>query len=192
LALVIGADCHSRVVNPADKQTFPLFGDGAGAVLIGPGNRDQGLVAYAVGSDGSGADLLYRPMGGSRLPFPDGKDDQRRFMYMDGRPVFKWAVRMLNDTVRDVLRFAEVSLDDVDLVVFHQANARIISAAVEDLEIDPAKVFNNLDRYGNTAAASIPLAMDEAHQQGRIRPGDLILTSGFGGGLAWGTALVRW
>jgi 3-oxoacyl-[acyl-carrier-protein] synthase-3 len=193
LVLVIGADCNSRVVNPADKRTFPLFGDGAGAVLLTPGNDRQGLVSYALGSDGSGADLLCRVMGGSRLPFSaDPSTDGLHFLKMEGRPIFKWAIRVLAQTVGEVLEAANVTLDQVDLLIFHQANMRIINSAVSNLGIDRAKVFNNLDRYGNTSSASIPLALDEAFRQGRIHRGDLILFSGFGAGLAWGTVLMRW
>jgi 3-oxoacyl-[acyl-carrier-protein] synthase-3 len=111
---------------------------------------------------------------------------------MEGRPVFKWAVRVIEDTVRDVLQRAGTTLNEVDLVILHQANLRIIDAAVKVLRIDPAKVFNNLDRYGNTAAGSIPLALDEAYREGRIRPGSRVLVSGFGAGLAWATALIQW
>ncbi|NUQ62346.1 MAG: ketoacyl-ACP synthase III [Pirellulales bacterium] len=193
LVLVIGADCNSRVVNPADQRTYPIFGDGAGAVLIAPGSPDQGLLAFAIGSDGSGADLICRKMGGSRMPFTyDPSSNGLHYMYMDGRPVFKWAINLLRETTADVLRTAGMSLDDVDLVIFHQANMRIISSAVKELRIDPAKVFNNLQRYGNTSAGSIPLALDEAFREGRIRRGDRILFSGFGAGLAWGTVLMRW
>lgn len=193
LALVIGADCNSRVVNPSDERTFPLFGDAAGAVLLAAGTEDQGLLSYAVGSDGSGADLLCRPMGGSRLPFTQAADnDLRHFLHMEGRPIFKWAIRMLRETISETLRAADMTLDDVDLVIFHQANIRIINSAVQDLGIDAAKVFNNLERYGNTSAASIPLALDEAFRAGRIQPGSHVLFSGFGAGLAWGTVLMRW
>lgn len=190
-ALVIGAECNSRIVNPDDERTYPIFGDGAGAVVLGAGGGCQGLVSYAVGADGSGADLLCRPMGGARL-LHVSEDDPRRWLTMAGRPVFKWAIRILGSTIRDVLQAADVTLDDVDLVVLHQANVRIIDAAVQGLGIDPRKVFNNLHRYGNTAAASIPLALDEAQAQGLIQPGSLVLMSGFGGGLCWGTALWRW
>jgi len=192
-ALVIGADCNSRVVNPADRRTYPLFGDAAGAVLLAPGGDSQGLLSYAVGSDGSGADLLCRRMGGSRLPYSaDAVENGAHFLHMEGRPIYKWAIRQLAATTAEVLDDAGVTLDDVDLVIFHQANMRIINSAVKNLGIDPGKVFNNLDRFGNTSSASIPLALDEAFQQGRIKPGDQILFSGFGGGLAWGTVLIRW
>jgi 3-oxoacyl-[acyl-carrier-protein] synthase-3 len=190
-ALVVGADCNSRIVNPDDERIYPIFGDGAGAAVLAAGGPAQGLVCYAVGSDGRGADLLCRPMGGARL-LHVGDDDPRRWLHLEGRPIFKWAVRTIVSTVTDVLRSAQLTLDDVDLLVLHQANLRIIDAAVQNLGVDPRKVYNNVDRYGNTAAASIPLALAEAQGQGFIRPGSLVLVSGFGGGLCWGTALLRW
>jgi 3-oxoacyl-[acyl-carrier-protein] synthase-3 len=191
--LVIGADCNSRVVDPKDVQTFPLFGDAAGAVLLGPGSKDQGLVAYAVGADGSGADLLHRKVGGARFPFTlDTQQNGSFYLKMEGRPVFKWAIRLQAQTISEVIQAANVRLEEIDLFIFHQANMRIIQSAVESLGINPDKVFNNVDRYGNTSSASIPLALDEAHRQGRIQRGDLLLLSGFGAGLAWGTVLLRW
>jgi 3-oxoacyl-[acyl-carrier-protein] synthase-3 len=193
LVLVIGADCNSRMVNPADRQTYPLFGDAAGAVLLAAGGPSQGLLCYAVGSDGAGAELLCRPMGGSREPFQvAGGEAGRHFLHMEGRPVFKWAIRLLHETIGEVLAAANMTLEEVDLVIFHQANMRIIHAVVEQLGLDPARVVNNVDRFGNTSSASIPLALDEAFRQGRIRPGNHILFSGFGAGLAWGTVLMRW
>jgi 3-oxoacyl-[acyl-carrier-protein] synthase-3 len=189
--LVIGADCNSRMVNPADKQTYPLFGDAAGAVVLAPGAIDQGILAYAVGSDGSGAELICRPTGGARAPF-SAANPSGHFLRMDGRPVFKWAIRTLKETIGEVLDSADMNLADIDLVVFHQANMRIINAAVEELGMPPDKVFNNLDRYGNTSSASIPLALDEAYRMGRIHPGNHVLFSGFGAGLTWGTVLMRW
>jgi 3-oxoacyl-[acyl-carrier-protein] synthase III len=190
-ALVIGADCNSRMVNPADKQTYPLFGDAAGAVVLAPGSTDQGILAYAVGSDGGGAELICRPAGGAREPFSADKPCGH-FLRMDGRPVFKWAIRTLRETIGEVLDATGMTLGDIDLVVFHQANMRIINAAVEELGMEPGRVFNNLDRYGNTSSASIPLALDEAHRQGRVRRGQHVLFSGFGAGLTWGTVLMRW
>jgi 3-oxoacyl-[acyl-carrier-protein] synthase-3 len=189
--MVIGADCNSRMVNPADKQTYPLFGDAAGAVVLAPGSADQGILAYAVGSDGSGADLICRPSGGAREPISAANIDGH-FLRMDGRPVFKWAIRTLKETIGEVLNSAGLRLSDVDLVVFHQANMRIINAAVEELDMPTSKVFNNLDRYGNTSSASIPLALDEAYRLGRVRRGQHVLFSGFGAGLTWGTVLMRW
>ncbi len=127
------------------------------------------------------------------MPFSaDAASDSLHFLKMEGKPVFKWAIRVLAETISDVLQASQKTLDDVDLVIVHQANMRIINSVVKDLGIDPQKVFNNLDRYGNTSAASIPLALDEAYREGRISPGNLILFSGFGAGLAWGTVLMRW
>jgi len=193
LALIIGAECNSRLTDPNDRSTYPLFGDGAGAVLISPGSQRQGLLSFAIGADGSGADLLCCQMGGAQLPFStDPKLAGLQYLQMEGRAIFKWAIRMLGETIGDVLSAADAKLDEVDLVVFHQANSRIIDSTVNMLGIDESKVFKNLDRYGNTSAASIPLALDEAHRAGRIKSGDLVLLSGFGAGLAWGTILMRW
>ena len=127
------------------------------------------------------------------MPFsPNGVSDGLHFMQMQGRPVFKWAIRMLEETISEVLEAAHCTLADVNLVIFHQANMRIISSIVKVLGIDEGKVINNLHNFGNTSSASIPLALDEAYQQGRIERGDLVLFSGFGAGLAWGTVLMRW
>ena len=193
LALVVGADMMSRTVDPEDKRTFPLFGDGAGAVLLGVGDEQQGFLSYTLGSDGAGAEMLCIPAGGSREPTSaDSFASKRHFLRMAGRPVFKWAVRIVVDSILDVLCQAGLTPDDLDLVALHQANSRIINAVVDDLGIDRQKVVTNVDRYGNTSAASIPLVLDEAQAQGRIRRGDLVLISGFGAGLTWATAVVRW
>lgn len=193
LALVIGGDCNSRIVDPQDQRTAPLFGDGAGAVLLGRGDAQQGLVCYQMGSDGSGGSLLDRPSGGSRQPArPEDIDAGLHYLKMDGRNVFKWAVRVLTDTIELMLEKTGLRADDVDLFVLHQANIRIINHAMQQLGIPPEKVFNNLEKYGNTSGGSIPIALDEAVQAGRIQRGDTILMSGFGGGLSWGTSLFRW
>jgi 3-oxoacyl-[acyl-carrier-protein] synthase-3 len=193
LALVIGADCNSRVINPADRKTYPLFGDGAGAVLLARGGADQGLAAYTLGADGSGMQLLYRPIGGSRRPFDqDRSDGQLWYVQMDGRPVFKWAVRVLEDTIGEVLGESRRGVGDIDLWLLHQANVRIIDAAVANIGIDRRRVVVHLDRYGNTSAASVPIALDEAIREGRIRRGSDLVMSGFGAGLSWGTAVFRW
>jgi len=192
-ALVIGGDCNSRVINPKDQKSFPLFGDGAGAVLLAPGGRDQGLVAYQLGSDGSGADFLSRPACGSRIP-PSAAALEKGLHYltMDGRAIFKWAVRILADSALAVLAHADCKVADIRWFVPHQANVRIIHAASDVLGFDRNAVFKNLERYGNTSAGSIPIALDEINRDGAIQRGDLLLTSGFGAGLNWGTALWRW
>ncbi len=193
LALVIGGDCNSRILNPDDIKTYPLFGDGAGAVLLARGRADQGLLAFSLGSDGGGGDLLSRPACGSRLPpTPELLAKGLHYMHMDGRAVFRWAVAILCDTIQDVLSASGLAAGDIDLYVPHQANIRIINAATDVLHIPRQRVYNNLDRYGNTSAGSVPVALDEAVAEGRLRPGQLAVLSGFGAGLTWGTAVMRW
>jgi 3-oxoacyl-[acyl-carrier-protein] synthase-3 len=193
LALIIGGDCNSRILNPNDIKTYPLFGDGAGAVLMTRGRPDQGLLSYSLGSDGGGGDLLSRPACGSRLPpTPELLSKGLHYMHMDGRAVFRWAVAILCDTIQDVLKASDLKTSDIDLYIPHQANIRIINAAIDVLHVPRNRVFNNLDRYGNTSAGSVPLALDEAVMEGRLKPGDLTVLSGFGAGLTWGTTVIRW
>jgi 3-oxoacyl-[acyl-carrier-protein] synthase-3 len=193
LALIVGGDCNSRVVNPNDIKTYPLFGDGAGAVLLTRGRPDQGILSYSMGADGAGADLLARPACGSRLPpTPELLDKGMHYMHMDGRAVFRWAVAILCDTIQDVLKHAGLKPQDIHLYIPHQANVRIINASIDVLRIPRQRVFNNLERYGNTSAGSVPLALDEAIQEGRLKHGQYVVMSGFGAGLAWGTAVMRW
>lgn len=190
-ALVVGADTNSRVMNPKDVKTYPLFGDGAGAVLIKRGSPEQGLIAYTLGADGSGAQLLVRPAGGAKVPLDTVVTDDW-YVRMDGRPVFKWAVRLLEESSRQVLEAGGFTTDDVKLWLFHQANIRILEAARVALGIDRARLETHIDRYGNTSAGSVPIALDESLRRNRFGRGDLLLMSGFGGGLSWGTALLRW
>ncbi|MGH7128183.1 MAG: 3-oxoacyl-ACP synthase III family protein [Planctomycetaceae bacterium] len=193
LALVIGGDTNSRIVDPHDQRTAPLFGDGAGAVLLARGGPHQGLVCYQMGSDGSGGPLLEMSSGGSRNPASwENFREGRHFLKMDGRSVFKWAVRALTDTIELVLQKSGMGPEDVSCYLIHQANIRIINYAMEQLGIPPEKVFNNLHKYGNTSAASVPICLDEAFRAGQFRRGDTLLLSGFGAGLTWGTALFRW
>ena len=192
-ALVVGADLMSRTINPDDKKTYPLFGDAAGAVLMTPDKSADGILSYQIGSEGCGGEMLCIPAGGTRVSLtPDAYATGRQYLTMDGRNVFKWAVRVFDESAKQVLEDAGVDATDLALVVLHQANQRIIDSAVSDLKVPREKVFVNLDRYGNTSGASIPLAVDEAARSGKIQPGDLVLLCGFGSGLAWGTALVRW
>lgn len=197
LPLVIGADTNSRLVDPEDVKTWPLFGDGAGAVVLeatepaAPG-REQGLLAFALGADGRGAGLLACPMSGSRRPVSaEGMARREQFMQMDGRAVFKWAIRLAEENIATVVARAGLGLEQIDLFVLHQANARIIDGIRTALGIPSEKMFMNLDRYGNTSSGSIPLALDEAWRAGRIGPESTIVICGFGGGLAWGTAVWR-
>ena len=197
LPLVIGADTNSRVVDPEDIKTWPLFGDGAGAVLLeateqAPLGREQGLLSFALGSDGRGAGLLACPMSGSRQPVTaEGFARRQQFMKMDGRAVFKWAIRLAEENIMAVVAGAGLSLDQIDLFVLHQANARILEGIRTALGVPAEKMFMNLDRYGNTSSGSIPLALDEAWRLGRIGSESTVVICGFGGGLAWGTAVWR-
>jgi 3-oxoacyl-[acyl-carrier-protein] synthase-3 len=199
-ALVIGSETLTVWMDREDRKTFPLFGDGAGAALISadpnekPSNdQPSGILAYKLGSDGKLGDSLVIPGGGSRQPISHDVVDQRQqYLQMDGRTVFKWAVKMIPKIVDETLGYANVKLEDVDLFIPHQANIRIIDAAVESLGIDRGKVFVNLDKYGNTSAASIPMALHEAVMQGRVKPGSNVLMVGFGAGLTWGSCLFRW
>ncbi len=186
--LVVGADANSRVVSPQDTKAFPIFGDGAGAVVLAPGSPDQGALASTLGADGAGADLLCRATGGVAETY----DPERWYLEMDGRSVFKWAVRLVEEVSQNMIAAAELHLDDIDWWFLHQANVRILDAAVSALKIDPEKVVMQLDRYGNTSSASVPLAMDETFRAGKLKPGQHLLMSGFGAGLAWGTTVFRW
>ena len=196
-ALIIGADTNSRFVDPEDITTWPLFGDGAGAVLLEPTGpvapgEERGLLAYALGSDGRGAGMLVCPMGGSRQPVSaEGMAQRMQFMRMDGRGVFKWAIRLAEENIRAVVAHAGLALEEIDCFVLHQANARIIQGVQGALGLSAEKWVMNLDRYGNTSSGSIPLAMDEAWRAGRIGPGSTIVVCGFGGGLAWGSAVWK-
>lgn len=197
-ALVVGADTVTNLTNPQDRQTYPLFGDGAGAVLMQADpnpNLDQasGVLAYRLASEGELGKALLIPAGGSRMPVSHQVVDQNlQYLAMDGRTVFKWGVKLIPEIVNEMLYKADLTIKDIDLFIPHQANIRMINAAVESLNIDPSKVFINLQEYGNTSAASIPIALAEADQQGRLTRGANVLMVGFGAGLTWGACLVRW
>jgi len=193
LALIIGADKNSVIVDPSNKKTYPLFGDGAGAVLLGSRVEKSSKTFYTLGADGTGKDLLKLPAGGSRLPMTnDLLGSEQQFLMMDGRSVFKWAVRIVAETIKDVVQHAGLTVADLDLIVLHQANQRIINAAAEVLGVPKEKLEINVDRYGNTSAASIPLGLNDAARAGRLKEGDRVLMCGFGAGLAWGTAVLEW
>lgn len=193
LALVVGADKNSLIVDPSNKKTYPLFGDGAGAVLLGSRVEKNSKTIYTLGADGTGKDLLKLPAGGSRLPMTnDLIGSEHQYLMMDGRSVFKWAVRLVSESISEVVEHAGMTVDDIDLMVLHQANQRIIDAAAEDLGIPREKLEINVDRYGNTSAASIPLGLNDAARAGRLKEGDRVVMCGFGAGLAWGTAVLEW
>ncbi|HEY0945377.1 MAG TPA: beta-ketoacyl-ACP synthase III [Opitutaceae bacterium] len=192
-ALVIGAEKFSSVLDWSDRTTCVLFGDAAGAVVLGPA-RD-GSTARLLGAklyaEGGYTDLLCIPGGGSSFPSP-GPADPQRSVQMRGREVFKIAVREMEDAAREILEQHGISADQISCVIPHQANLRIIDTIAQYLELPLDRFYVNLDRYGNTSAASIPLAIDEARRNGRIRTGDTTLLVAFGAGLTYGSALVRW
>ncbi len=196
--LLICAEKMTMVVDPQDLKTFPLFGDGAAAVLIsqvleGDSPAPSGILAYALGSQGELGHTLMVPCGGSRYPATvERLADRSQFLKMEGRTVFKWAVRLIPDVIEHLLQDAQLRREDIDLFVFHQANRRIIDAATEAAGLDPNRVFVNVDRYGNTSAASIPICLHEAAAQGLIRPGSKIFMAGFGSGLTWGGCIFQW
>ncbi len=193
-ALIIGAEKLSSVVDWQDRGTCMLFGDGAGAVVVGLSETaGVGLIGTKLGALGEDTDLLFIPAGGSRMPTSAesiARGDQ--FIKMKGKEVFKLAVRVMEEAARDILEQHGLAAHQIDLVIPHQANLRIIDAIAQYLELPVERFFVNVDRYGNTSAASIPIAMDEARRSGRIKKGDLTLLVAFGAGLTYGSALIRW
>ena len=192
--LVIGAETLSRINDYTDRSTCILFGDGAAGALIQASDDESstGFLGFDLGTDGSGGKDLLLPVGGSRNPANMPFERQDAFLKMNGREVYKFATRVIADSTTRLLEALELSVAEIDLFVPHQANTRIIDHAVERLGIDPAKVVVNLDRFGNTSSASVPMAMTEARDQGRLKPGDLLLLIAFGGGLTWGSTVVRY
>jgi 3-oxoacyl-[acyl-carrier-protein] synthase-3 len=193
-ALVIGAEKLSSVVDWQDRSTCMLFGDGAGAAVIGASDKPGiGLLGTKLGALGKDTDLLCIPAGGSRTPTtPESVTRGDHFIKMKGREVFKLAVRVMEEAARDILEQHGVAAHQIGLVIPHQANLRIIDAIAQYLELPVERFFVNVDRYGNTSAASIPIALDEARRGGRIKEGDLTLLVAFGAGLTYGSALIRW
>ena len=191
-ALVVGADVLSKVMNMTDRSTCVLFGDGAGAVVIEPVD-EAGFIGFELGADGAGGVDLNLPAGGSRLPASaETVAAGQHYIHMNGRQVFKFATRVLVSSAEALLEKTGVAIEDVDVYVPHQANVRIIDHAVAKLGIPEEKVVVNVDRYGNTSSASIPLALAEAVADGRVHKGDTVLMTGMGAGLTWGSALMRW
>ncbi|WP_310833058.1 beta-ketoacyl-ACP synthase III [Paenibacillus pedocola] len=192
-ALIIGADTLSRITDYTDRNTCVLFGDGAGAVIIGEVPEGRGFQSFDLGAEGSGGSLLKMEAGGSRLPASQQTiEDKKHFIYMNGREVFKFAVRVMGTATERVLTKAGLGKEDIDLFVPHQANIRIIQSAMQRLDLPEEKCVINVDRYANTSAASIPLALVEAAEAGRMKEGDTVLMVGFGGGLTWGASVLIW
>ncbi len=191
--LVVGAEVMSILMDWTDRQTCILFGDGAGAVVLGPATGDRGILSSHLHSDGNLWDLICVPGGGSRTP-PSEKmlAEGLQYLKMKGNETFKVAVRTMEEVTREALTANRLSIDDLDLYIPHQANVRILKAVASRLGLPMDKVVMNMDRYGNTSAASIPLALDEAVRAGRVREESLVLLEAFGGGLTWAASLIRW
>ncbi len=191
--LVIGAETLSKIVNWEDRGTCVLFGDGAGAFVLQGSESPGGVLASVLRSDGSGGDLLKVPAGGSAMPASyETLRDNLHTIHMNGREVFRFATRVMADACRDVVAAAGLTMDDVNIIVPRQANQRIIEAAARGLRLPIDRFVINLDRYGNTSTASIPIALCEAVSEGRIRPNDNLIMVAFGGGLTWGATVVTW
>lgn len=191
--LVVGVELVTRFLDWTDRNTCVLFGDGAGAVIIEPSPTPRGVLAFDMGSNGEQGHNLILEGGGAANPMSHDMIDQgQHLLKMNGREVFKFATRILPQSTQAVLQNAGLGLDDIDLLIPHQANARIVDLAIRYLKIDPQKVFVNVQKYGNTSAASIPIALVEALEEGRIKPDDKIAMVSFGAGLTWASAVVQW
>jgi 3-oxoacyl-[acyl-carrier-protein] synthase-3 len=192
-ALIVGAETLSRITDWSDRGTCVLFGDGAGAVVLQAGYAPGGILSSVMGSDGSGGELLIQPAGGSAHPATvETVAGRQHFVHMQGRQVFRFATRIMPEASRAVLEKAGMTAEDVTLFVPHQANDRILQTAARGLGVPEERMFSNLARYGNTSAASIPIALCEVIEQDRIRRGDVIVCVGFGAGLTWAAVALRW
>lgn len=191
--LVIGAEALSRWIDWTDRSTCVLFGDGAGAFLLQASDQPGGVMSVALGADGSGANLLIVPGGGTRNP--PAWDSTRNGMctlQMEGREVFRFATRIMGRVAKEAIEQAGLEIDDIELFIPHQANLRIIKTAARFLSLPMERVFVNVDRYGNTSSASVPIAVCEAVEEGYLRPGDHVVLVGFGAGLTWGATVIQW
>jgi 3-oxoacyl-[acyl-carrier-protein] synthase-3 len=191
--LVIGTEVLSTITDWEDRTTCVLFGDGAGAVIVEPTEEDRGIISMSINSDGSFWELLHMPAGGSKQPASrESVDNKLHCIKLKGNETFKFAVRTLEDIVVKILEENKLVLSQLSLLIPHQANLRIIQATADRLGLPIDKVLINIDKYGNTSAASIPIALDEAVTTGRVKDGDYILLEAFGGGLTWAAALIKW
>jgi 3-oxoacyl-[acyl-carrier-protein] synthase-3 len=192
-AVVVGAEILTQYVDYTDRQTCVLFGDGAGAAVLGPVENGRGILASKIKSDGRYEEQLFSPGGGTRKkPTADTLAAGDHFFKMKGNELFKVAVRSMAEISRDVLKQAGAESDDISLFIPHQANQRITEAVADRLNVDMSKVYSNIAVHGNTSSASIPIALDECVEAGRIKSGDLVLMASFGGGVTWGAVLMRW
>ncbi|ACT02126.1 beta-ketoacyl-ACP synthase III [Paenibacillus sp. JDR-2] len=191
--LVVGAETLSRITDYTDRNTCILFGDGAGAVVLGQVEEGRGFKSFELGADGGGGDLLKVSGGGSRMPSTaESVESKQHYIHMAGNEVFKFAVRIMGNAAEEALRKAGMNKEDINLLVPHQANVRIIQSALNRLNLSEEKCMINLDKYGNMSAASIPVALAEAVEQGKVNDGDCLVFVGFGGGLTWGASVLIW
>ncbi|HVF54759.1 MAG TPA: beta-ketoacyl-ACP synthase III [Pyrinomonadaceae bacterium] len=192
-ALVIGAEILTRFVDYTDRSTCVIFGDGAGAAVLGPAEEDRGVLATRIRSDGRYAEQLFSPGGGTRIPTTaETIASGQHFYKMRGNELFKVAVRSMAEVSREVLEEAGYKADDVRLFIPHQANQRITDAVANNLKVDEGIVYSNIEMHGNTSSASIPIALDECVEMGKVKEGDLVLLASFGGGVTWGAVLMKW
>ncbi|NIP39377.1 MAG: ketoacyl-ACP synthase III [Candidatus Dadabacteria bacterium] len=190
--LIIGAETLTRVTDYEDRGTCILFGDGAGATILQK-SEQRGILSICLGSDGGGWDLLYQPGGGSRMPSSvQSVENKEHYLKMNGKEVFKIAVTSMGNASVQAIEEAGLKPEDIDLFIAHQANYRIMDAVRKRLKMPTEKVFMNISKYGNTSSASVPIALDEALEQGKIKEGDLILFSVFGAGFTWGASVIKW
>lgn len=191
--LVIGVEVLSRIIDWTDRNTCVLFGDGAGAVVLGPTEEGKGILTSVLGSDGEGGKFLTMPAGGSKMPATiETVQNRLHYVKMDGSEVFKFAVRKMHQASIEALELSGKGIEDIDYLVPHQANIRIIESASKKLKLPMEKVHVNLDRFGNISSASIPIALDEAVKSKKIKKDDLIVMVAFGAGLTWGASVLRW
>lgn len=191
--LVVGAETMTKILDWKDRNTCVLFGDGAGAVVVSTVEDDEGIKNVTLGSDGSKGNVLNKPAGGSRMPSThETLENKMDYLKMDGSEVFKFAVRKMAFETKKVLEEADVNIEDIDMIIPHQANIRIIEGAAKRLKIGLDKMHINLNEYGNMSAASIPVALDEAYKKGKIKKKDKIVLVGFGAGLTWGASYIKW
>lgn len=191
--LVIGAETLSRILDMEDRNTCVLFGDGAGAVVMGPSKDDTGILSFELGADGSGGKFLHMPAGGSKIPASkESVENRLHYVKMEGSDVFKFAVRAMESSSIAAINKAGLKIEDVNYMVPHQANIRIIQSAAKKLNLPMEQVKVNLNQYGNMSAASIPVALDEAVRENSIKAGDNVVMVGFGGGLTWASCVIKW
>ncbi len=191
--LVIGAESLSKILDWKDRNTCVLFGDGAGAAVLAVTKEEYGILGSHMGSDGSGAELLKLPAGGSRMPANEKTvSEGMHFLSMNGNEVFKFAIKVMGEAAVKALEGSGLTADDIDLLIPHQANIRIIQSAAKRLKLPMNRVFVNVDKYGNTSAASIPIALCEAKDAGLLKEGHIIALVGFGAGLTWAASVIRW